>query len=137
MTSGTQLWVVTSDRREPMMAKSNRQLYVLRWVLLCVVLNASGQILFKAAGAAQSDASLLSAFFQVEAWGGFVIYGVSAVCWLWILSRVELSLAYPLLSLTFPIVVGLSAILFSESISSMGWTGVGVIVIGVSLLAKG
>ena len=115
---------------------SGFQLGVFRWVLLSVALNAIGQILFKAARAAQPDASVLSLFFHVETWAAFIIYGLSAVCWLWILSRAPLSLAYPLLSLTFPIVVGLSVILFSESISPIRWVGVGVIVTGVSLLAR-
>lgn len=116
--------------------KSCSKLVVVRWVLLVVALNAIGQILFKAARAAQPDASLISVFLRLETWSGFIIYGLSAVCWLWVLSRVQLSMAYPLLSLTFPIVVALSAILFSESISSMRWAGVGVIVLGVSLLAR-
>ena len=105
-------------------------------VLLVVGLNAVGQILFKAARAAQPDAPLLSLFLRFETWGAFIIYGLSAICWLWVLSRAQLSFAYPMLSLTFPIVVGLSAVLFSEAILPMRWAGVGVIVIGVSLLAK-
>ena len=108
----------------------------LRWVLLCVMLNAIGQVLFKIARSAQPDGSILSMFFQGETWAAFVIYGSSAVCWLWILSRTELSLAYPLLSLTLPIVVGLSALLFAEAISMMRWAGVGVIMVGVSLLSR-
>jgi len=118
------------------MLGSNIQVAVLRWVLLCVALNAIGQILFKVARVAQPSTSALSLFFHVETWAAFMVYGLSAVCWLWVLSRAQLSVAYPLLSLTFPIVVGLSALLFSESISAMRWAGVGVIVLGVSLLSR-
>jgi drug/metabolite transporter (DMT)-like permease len=109
---------------------------VLGGVLFSVLLNAIGQLLFKAARVAQPDASVLRLFLHPETWGGFVIYGVSAVCWLWVLARAQLSLAYPILSLTFPIVLGLSAFLFAEAISPLRWAGVGVIVIGVSLLAR-
>jgi len=105
-------------------------------ILLVVALNAVGQILFKAARVAQPDAPIFSLFFQLETWGAFIIYGLSAICWLWVLSRAQLSFAYPMLSLTFPIVVGLSAVLFSEAILPMRWAGVGVIVVGVSLLAR-
>ncbi len=118
------------------MPRSDVKLEVLQLVFLCVALNAVAQILFKAARVAQPDASLLSLFYHVETWGGFIIYGLSAVCWLWVLSRAQLSIAYPLLALTFPIVVGLSAILFSVSVSYMRWFGVGVVVIGVSLLPR-
>jgi len=117
------------------MTKWKHQSAALRGVLLSAALNAIGQILFKAA-AAHPKASLFSLFLRVETWGGLVVYGLSAVCWLWVLSRAPLSLAYPILSLTFPIVVGLSAFFFSESILPMRWAGVGLIVVGVSLLAR-
>lgn len=105
-------------------------------VLLSVALNAAGQILFKAARVAEPDASLISLFLKPETWVGLVLYGLSAVSWLWVLSRAQLSFAYPILSLTYPIVVGLSAVVFGEAVSAVRWAGVGVIVVGVSLLAR-
>ncbi len=118
------------------MPRMDSQRAVLWGVLLCVALNAGGQVLFKAARSAQPDAPVLSLFLLFETWSAFIIYGLSAICWLWVLSRAQLSFAYPMLSLTFPIVVALSAVLFSESILPMRWAGVGVIVFGVSLLAR-
>ncbi len=107
------------------------------WTLLLVIgLNSAGQILFKAVRAAHPDATVLLLFLDFKIWAAFIIYGLSALCWLWVLSRAQLSFVYPMLSLTFPIVVGLSAVLFSESILPMHWAGVGVIVFGVSLLAR-
>src|SRR5215470_8097612 len=105
-------------------------------VLLSVALNAAGQICFKAARMAQPDASVLHLFLHPETWYGLLIYALSALCWLWVLARAQLSLAYPILSLTFPIVLFLSACFFAEVISPMRWAGVTVIVIGVSLLAR-
>ena len=120
-------------RRRPTL---DHQRAVLGAVLLSVVLNAAGQVLFKSAYVAQPEASLFSILPRLEIWGGFIVYGLSAVCWLWVLSRAQLSFVYPILSLAFPIVVGLSAVLFSESISAMRWTGVGLIVVGVSFLSR-
>jgi drug/metabolite transporter (DMT)-like permease len=105
-------------------------------ILLSVVLNASGQLLFKAARFAQPDASMLALFLRVETWAGFVTYGLSSIAWLWVLSRAQLSYAYPTLALTFPVVVGLSAVLFAESISMMRLLGVTMIIIGVATLAR-
>ena len=119
-----------------MISQWNPRWTVLGGVLFSVALNAIGQLLFKAARAAQPDASVLRLFLHPETWYGFLIYGLSAICWLWVLARTQLSLAYPILSLTFPIVLGLSAFLFGEVISPLRWAGVGVIVLGVSLLAK-
>lgn len=118
------------------MLRLNHRRTILAGVFLSVALNATGQILFKAARFAQPDASLLSLFLRIETWGGLFTYGLSAVCWLWVLSRASLSFVYPILSLSFPIVVCLSAVLFSEPILPMRWAGVGVIVAGVSLLGR-
>lgn len=105
-------------------------------LFLSVALNTAGQLLFKGARLAHPDASLVALLFQIETWAGLVTYGLSAVSWLWVLSRIQLSYAYPVLSLSFPLVVGLSAIFFSETISPLHWAGVVLILIGVSLLAR-
>ena len=109
---------------------------ILFGVVVSALLNALGQTFFKAARLAHSEASLLSLFTQPEVWGGFAVYGFSSVCWLWVLARAPLSFAYPILSLTFPIVVGVSAILFAETILPVRWIGVGMITLGVSYLAR-
>ncbi|MBM3224092.1 MAG: hypothetical protein FJZ47_09850 [Candidatus Tectomicrobia bacterium] len=116
-------------------SQSSRRI-VLGGILFSVALNAAGQLLFKAARSAQPDASVIALFLHPEAWAGMVVYGLSAVCWLWVLARAQLSLAYPVLSLTFPIVLALSAVFFAETITPLRWVGVGVIVAGVSLLAR-
>jgi drug/metabolite transporter (DMT)-like permease len=115
---------------------TNSQRVALWGVLLSVALNSTGQVLFKAARTAQPNVSLFALFLHPETWAGFIVYGLSAICWLWVLSRAHLSYAYPILALTFPIVVGLSAVFFSESITVVRWVGVVVIMVGVSLLAR-
>lgn len=117
-------------------AKLITQRVALYGVFLSIGFNAAGQLLFKAARVAAPDASLFSLFLRPEIWAGIIVYAASAVCWLWVLSRAHLSFAYPILSLTFPIVVALSSLLFSEPISPVRWVGVGAIVFGVSLLAR-
>lgn len=119
-----------------MTLSQNPRRSILAGVLFSVALNAVGQLMFKAARTAQPDASVLRLFLHLETWIGLCIYGLSAVCWLWVLARTPLSLAYPILSLTFPIVLMLSVLLFAEAISPLRWAGVGVIVVGVSLLAR-
>lgn len=127
----------TTDRaKDRFMSQWNPRWTVLGVVLLSVVLNAAGQLLFKAARMAQPDAPVPQLFLHPQIWCGLGIYGLSAICWLWVLARAHLSLAYPILSLTFPIVLGLSALCFAEVITPMRWAGVGIIVFGVSLLAR-
>lgn len=105
-------------------------------VLLSVAFNATGQVFFKLARVDQPDAAILSLFFRPQIWIGLILYGLSSVVWLWVLSRAQLSYAYPILALSFPLVVGLSALIFGESISLVRWVGVGFIVLGVSLMAR-
>jgi undecaprenyl phosphate-alpha-L-ara4N flippase subunit ArnE len=105
-------------------------------LLISVVLNSAGQLLMKSVRGGQPGTSLVSSFLHFELWVAIILYGFSALAWLWVLSRAPLSLAYPVLALSFPIVVGLSALLFSETISTIHWLGVSVIVVGVSLLSR-
>ncbi len=105
-------------------------------LLLTVVSNAIGQVFFKAAHSGISGESFLSLFTHYQTWLGLIFYGLSAVCWLWVLSRAQLSFAYPILALSYPIVVALSAWVFSEIVTPLHWLGVIVIVVGVSMLSR-
>ena len=63
-------------------------------------------------------------------------FGV-ALAWILILNKYELSWAYPFMSLTFPLVVFSSALLFQEQLSWLKVFGVSLIVVGVALQAMG
>jgi len=68
--------------------------------------------------------------------GGFICYAVSIVIWLMVLSRVDVSYAYPLLSIGYIVAAFAGKILFGETIDFMRWSGILVICIGVYLIAK-
>jgi multidrug transporter EmrE-like cation transporter len=118
------------------MSKLNFKKTSMIVLLFSVILNAGGQVFFKLERSSCPDCNLISILSHSDTWIGFILYGLSAVCWLWVLSRTQLSFAYPLLSLSFPIVVVLSVIYFAEVISPVRWIGVGLIVIGVSLISR-
>lgn len=109
---------------------------LLGGVVISALLNATGQILFKYARGLHAEASLIELFSHGEVWGGLIVYGLSSVCWLWVLARAPLSFAYPILALTFPIVVMASGLLFAELILPLRWAGVGMIMLGVACLAR-
>jgi multidrug transporter EmrE-like cation transporter len=68
--------------------------------------------------------------------GGLGCYVVSVALWVMALSRVEVSVAYPMLSVGY-IVNALAAwYLFDETVSPMRLTGIGVIILGVCLVAR-
>ena len=68
---------------------------------------------------------------------GFFMYGLSSLVWLFILSKLPLSLAYPLVSMGYVLVVFFSWLLLHEHVGLARILGVVVICLGVSLLAFG
>ncbi len=68
--------------------------------------------------------------------GGLACYVVSVVVWILALSRVPVSVAYPMLSVGY-IVNALAAWwLFGESLGAQKLVGIGFIVVGVFLVAR-
>ena len=67
---------------------------------------------------------------------GLACYGVSVVVWILALSRVPVSVAYPMLSIGY-IVNALAAWwIFGESLGAQKLVGIGFIVVGVFLVAR-
>ena len=67
---------------------------------------------------------------------GVVCYMVSLLVWIMGLSRVPVSVAYPMLSLGYVINAVAAYYLFGESVTITRWLGIGFIVVGVWLVAK-
>jgi multidrug transporter EmrE-like cation transporter len=68
--------------------------------------------------------------------GGILCYGVSVIVWIIGLSRVPVSVAYPMLSLGYIVNAIAAHYLFGESVTLARWLGIGFIIIGVWLLAR-
>ena len=69
-------------------------------------------------------------------WYALAAYGLSVVVWLVGLSRVPVSQAYPLLSMGYVLNIGLAWWLLGEVPSVQRVAGIGVIVIGLVLVAR-
>ncbi|MBE3577838.1 MAG: EamA family transporter [Limnochordales bacterium] len=83
-----------------------------------------------------SPGCIISMLTQPFVAAGLLLYAVSAVLWLVVLSRVELSTAYPMLSLGYVLVVLLSWLFFRESLSLIKVLGVLLICAGVALIGR-
>jgi uncharacterized membrane protein len=68
--------------------------------------------------------------------GGFVAFGVSSIIWLVVLSRMQLSYVYPMVSVAYILVAILSVIFFKENVSWVRWLGIMVICMGVFLVSR-
>lgn len=63
-----------------------------------------------------------------------LLAGISAALWIFVVSRFELSFAYPVsMTLSYMLIVVLSWWIFDENITMMRWIGVGLMCAGVVL----
>ena len=69
-------------------------------------------------------------------WGGLICYGLSLVVWIMGLSRVPVSVAYPILSVGYVLNLFLAHWLLGETITATKISGVFFIMIGVILISR-
>jgi multidrug transporter EmrE-like cation transporter len=116
------------------------------FILAGVLLNACAQLLLKAGTNALGGAITLntqnwfSTFVNVlTQWpivAGLACYGISVVVWIIGLSRTDVTVAYPMLSLGY-VVSAIGAWLFlGEIVSPQRMLALAVIIVGVVLLAR-
>ena len=67
---------------------------------------------------------------------GMSCYAVSIVVWLMVLSRVDVSYAYPLLSIGYIVTALAGKALFGEAFGFDRWAGIFVICLGVYLITR-
>ena len=69
--------------------------------------------------------------------GGLALYGIATVLWQGVLSRVELSQAYPFVGLSFVLAAVLGYFVFADAVSATRVAGIALIVAGVVLVGRG
>jgi len=74
---------------------------------------------------------LVSALFNIHVLSGIALYALSALVWLALLSRVDLSVAYPMLSLGYVLVVLVAWAFLGEPMT--WWKALGVVLIGLGV----
>lgn len=114
-------------------------------ILLAVLLNTIAQLALKAGMErigyfSFSWNNLLAISLQVISnpfiLGGLVCYVLSVVVWLLVLSRVEVSVAYPMVSLAYITTAIAASFFFNEHLSIIRMMGIGVIMAGVYMVAR-
>lgn len=108
------------------------------YILVTIVLSSASQLLQKQAAnelnqTGDSTPLLTNLSFVLS--GMFL--GASLITWLLVLKHFDVSVAYPLLSLNYLVVLVLASIFFGEKIPSNRWVGVTCIVAGVVVLSGG
>ena len=114
-------------------------------ILTGVLLNASAQLLLKAGTNAVGHFEFhldnvipvgMKIAFQPYIMGGMACYAISLVVWIMGLSRVPVSVAYPMLSIGYVVNAIIAYYWFGEPLAMQKMLGIGFIVVGVVLVAK-
>lgn len=115
-------------------------------ILIGVLLNATAQLALKQGmrtighfGFTSLESLLgagMSAALNPFVLAGLVCYVVSVVVWLLVLSRVEVSYAYPLLSVGYVVTALAGRYFFNEAMSLTRWAGILVICVGVWMITR-
>jgi uncharacterized membrane protein len=114
-------------------------------IILSVSLAALGQLLLKlgmvkvgrVSSLASAPSMILNALLNPIVLSGLAVFGISALSWLVVLSRVKLSIAYPMVSLGYVAVVFFSWLIFKESVERITIVGCLIIAVGVFLISIG
>jgi drug/metabolite transporter (DMT)-like permease len=122
------------------------QVSVVFLAVLCALVTTAGQIALKTAvsnpelGRLLASAGFLqflsAAAFIPMVWVGLSLYALSAVMWLAILARAELSYAFPLVSLGFVLSALYAHFGMHEQLTSLRVAGIALIVAGVICVAR-
>ncbi len=114
-------------------------------ILTGVLLNAAAQLLLKAGTNAVGHfaferGNIIPIGWQLATqphiFTGLVCYVVSVIVWIMALSRVEVSVAYPMLSIGYVVNALATWYLFGEALTPMRLIGIGIIVFGVFIVAR-
>lgn len=115
-------------------------------ILSGVLLNSAAQLLLKAGARTIGSVSMTSmSSVGAAAWSaatqpwiatGLVCYFVSAGLWIVALTRVDVTVAYPMLSMGYVIAAMLAWQIFGEQLTAARLLGIFIILIGVVVLAR-
>ncbi|HUQ24958.1 MAG TPA: EamA family transporter [Burkholderiales bacterium] len=104
------------------------------FILTGVLLNAGAQLLLKAG----TNAAPLGLRLAIEPHilAGLACYVVSVVVWVVALSKVPVSMAYPMLSIGYVVNAIAAYYLLGETVTPLRLVGIGVIILGVFIVAR-
>lgn len=110
----------------------------------CVCLTAMAQVLLKAGMSSPAIQQAMSngmrsvywlALTSPLIWAGMLCFGASAGLWLLVLGKLEVSMAYPLISLGVVLTTVAGIFILGESVSIYKVLGVALIIAGVLILS--
>jgi drug/metabolite transporter (DMT)-like permease len=115
-------------------------------ILLSISLSAIAQVLFKfgmssvavkqaLAGGSPMQAAI-AVFLSAGVLGGLALYGIGTVLWLGVLSRTEVSQAYPFVGLGFVLTALIGYFLFGDALGPLRIAGIVMVIAGIFLISQ-
>lgn len=123
---------------------SRETIMALAWLIPAMLLTTTGELFLKR-GMTQvgvldftATDTLIPMFIKIfknpNIWVGFIGFGLGSIFWLSVISRVPLSLAYPMLGLMYVIIVVESWIFLGEGLHPLRVIGSIIVGIGVAIV---
>jgi len=118
----------------------------LPFILFTVFTNAAAQLMLKAGMSSMAsisftaDTAILRIFqivFNPWVFAGLVTFVISMASHLYVLSKVDISFAYPFLSLAYVAVAIFAWLVFKEDLGALKIAGIALICVGTVLIAQG
>lgn len=112
--------------------------------VLSILMSVGAQFMLKAGMAAPvvqeslklgGGAMVLGMLRSIQLWAGFAMYGASAVVWLGVLAKWDVSRAYPMVGLGF-VLTALIGHYLGEQVGPTRIAGIALIVLGITLIGK-
>lgn len=107
------------------------QLVAILLVICATTIEAGGQLCFKKKSTRSEDGDLGSRLWLA---GGIACMSIEAVVWTVVLQNLNVSIAYPMGSLSFVMVLLMSRVFLKERVQRERWIGVVLILCGTVLL---
>jgi multidrug transporter EmrE-like cation transporter len=114
-------------------------------IFLAILLGTAAQLFLKAGTTAVGQFAFtldnalpvgMKLAFEPRILAGVACYAVSLIAWIMALSRTEVSVAYPMVSIGFALNALLAWWLLGEAVTPLRMLGIGVIIAGVYLVAR-
>lgn len=98
-----------------------------------VLLGVGGQVLLKSGA---SGETLLQQFLAPQSIIGLALYFAAALCYMYALRKIPVSVAFPSVSLSYVLVALLGFWLYGEPITMSKLAGIGLVCVGVFLITR-
>jgi drug/metabolite transporter (DMT)-like permease len=114
------------------------------FIIMAVTMSAIGQVLIKKGinvlGNIDFSSGLITSYMKIFLLPyvilGSLVYVISLFIWVYALSKVALSFAYPFLALSYVMIIVASRVFLGETVPFLRVLGILVICIGILLVAK-